>query len=310
MKTGIRWGQSGLVARYMPFILILVLGLIWGGLPTISKYVTEYGVPPLSYAFWVLVFSSSILTGINFIRTRKLPPRHLSFYVICGLTGTAVPSTILFYSVLMIPAGLVVLIITLTPIFTYIFSLVFKAEQYHPLKTLGLLLAFGGIVLIMMPDSVAEMKAPVAGILLAILIPTLYAVNIVYTALQRPANLHVIDLTTGMLVASVVVLLLVNLLFNRLYPIWEAPPLILGLTVYHGVVSALAFCLFFYLIHIAGALFSSQVTYCVTVFGIAYGAYVHDEVLPFLVWIAAILMFAGIGVIQKARKLTSESRSA
>ena len=294
---------------YLPIALIVILGLIWGGVPSIAKYVTTQGVSPLNYSFWIFSISSVIVGTINFIRSRRLPPRYLRFYIVCGVTGSAIPTTAMYYAVSEIPAGLMVLLISATPIFTYMIALTSKTEKYHPLKTVGVLMAFVGIVLILLPDSVAEMKAPIGGILLGLIAPVFYAINLVYTASCRPASLHTMDMAVCMLITATAIMFVATMLFEPLYPLWNAPPLIAGLTLLQGFLTSTAFCLFFYLVKMSGALYSSQVTYSVTIIGIIVGAYVHDEVLPILVWIATLLMFAGIGVIQKARNLTKESRS-
>ncbi len=215
----------------------------------------------------------------------------------------------MYFAVSEIPAGLMVLLLSATPIFTYIIALMSRTEKYHSLKTVGVLLAFVGIVLILMPDSIAEMQAPLGGVLVGLLAPVFYAINLVYTARCRPADLHVMDMATCMLIAATAIMLTATLLFEPLYPLWNAPPIVAGLTLFQGVLTATAFCLFFTLVKMSGALYSSQVTYSVTLIGIFVGAYVYDEVLPMLVWIATVLMFIGIGVIQKARNLTKENGS-
>ncbi len=298
-----------LATGYLPVALIVVLGLIWGGVPSIAKYVNMHGVSPLSYSFWIFFISSFILGAINFIRSRRPPPRHLVFYIVCGLTGSAIPTTAMYFAVSEIPAGLMVLLLSATPIFTYIIALMSRTEKYHSLKTVGVLLAFVGIVLILMPDSIAEMQAPLGGVLVGLIAPVFYAINLVYTARCRPADLHVMDMATCMLIAATAIMLFATLSFEPLYPLWNAPPIVAGLTLFQGVLTATAFCLFFTLVKMSGALYSSQVTYSVTLIGIFVGAYVYDEVLPVLVWIATVLMFIGIGVIQKARNLTKENGS-
>ncbi len=299
--------QNATTLRVVPIFILMVLGFLWGGVPSISKYVIAEGVHPLSYSFWVLLIAASVLVTINFILGRSLPPRHLGFYAICGLSGSALPTTVMYYSVIWIPAGLMALLITVSPILTYLIGMMVKIEKFHPLKTLGLLLAFIGILLILMPESVEQMAAPVWAILLGLLTPTLYAINIVYTARRRPANLHTLDLSLGMLIASAIALFIATNSFASMYPIWDAKPLIALLILYHGTLTAIAFCLFYYLIKTAGALFSSQVAYTATIFGILIGAYAHNEVLPLLVWVAALAMFVGIWFIQKARQLTTEN---
>ena len=298
--------QRPWIKRLLPVSMLIFLGMLWGGVPSISKYVIQHGVNPLSYSFWVLVTATSVLLIINVALGRGLPPRHLTFYVICGLTGNAIPTTIMYFAVSQIPAGLMALLLTVAPVFTYVFGMGLNAEKHHPLKTIGLLFALFGIVLIVLPDSVAEMKAPVWAIFLALATPALYASNIVYTFLKRPSNLHVLDLSFGMLLVSTVTLFIFATSFSSINPIWQLDPILTTLILYHGALTAIAFCLFYILVKMSGALFSSQVTYPVTIFGILFGAYIHSEVLPLWVWVATAVMFTGIALVQKARRLTHE----
>ena len=110
-----------------------------------------------------------------------------------------------------------------------------------------------------------------------------------------------------MLIAAAIVLFLVTILTGPLYPLWNVESDIALLILLHGTITGTAFCFFYSLVKYAGALFSSQVTYTVTIFGIIIGTYAHDEVLPILVWVAAALMFAGVGFIQRARLLGNET---
>ena len=301
--------QHPWIVRIVPVCILLLLGLLWGGVPSIAKYVIATGVHPLSYSFWILSIAASVLIIINFVSGRKLPPRrHIFFYVVCGVSGSALPTTIMYYAVSWIPAGLMAILIAVAPIFTYLSGMVVKVEKYHPLKTLGILLAFIGMLLILMPESVAQMKAPVWAILLGLLTPAFYAVNIVYAALRRPHSLHTLELSVAMIIAAATTMLFVNIFFAPFFELWNAEPLIALLILYHGVLTAIAFSLFYYLIKISGALFSSQVSYSATIFGILIGAYAHGEVLPLFVWLATVAMFAAIWFIQKARQLTEESQ--
>ncbi len=299
------WPKSS--TRLLPLGILILLGIMWGGVPSIAKYITQQDVSPISYSFWVVSIASSVLILFNFLRGSRLPPRHFRFYLICGLTGTALPTTIMYYSLLWIPASLMVLLLTATPVLTYVIAVVYKAEKYHPLKTLGLLFALIGVMLILMPDSITKMKSPVSGVLLGLVTPLFYAINIVYTARRRPKNLHVFDLSVGMLIAAAISLFVVTIAVEPLYPLWNAEPHIALLMLLQGTITATAFCLFYTLVKYAGALFSSQVTYTVTIIGVGIGAVVHNEVLPLLVWVAAVLMFAGVGFIQRARFLTNEN---
>ncbi len=298
--------SSKAITQILPFAILLVLSTLWGGVPSIAKYIGQSGITPLSYSTWVLSIAACSILAINFARVRRLPPRHIVFYIICGLSGTALPTTMMYFSLQAVPASLMSILIASAPIFTFILALAARAEAYHHLKTLGLALGFGGMALILLPKSATDLQTPVGWILLGALTPFLYAVNTVYTTLFRPANLHVIDLATGMISSAAIAMLLVTISAEPLYPLWEAEPLILGLTLYHGILTAVALTLFYTLLKIAGPVFTIQVAYPITIMGIAFGYLIHAEVLPAMVWLATVLMLAGVGLIGKARLLLAE----
>ena len=302
------WAQSKLARRFLPVTVLIILGMMWGGVPSIAKYVTQNGVSPLSYTFWILSIGGSILIIINFLRGGRLALRHLKFYFLCGLTGSAIPTTFMYYSIMKIPAGLMALIFAITPIFTYLIAIVYKVEKIHTLKTLGVILGCTGIALILTPNAMSNMSAPIFSLMLGISTPLFYAINIVYTTKNRPPGIDSISLSCGMLITAAVAMLVVVLAVEPLYPLWDSEVLISVLILYHGTLTATAFCMFYALMKYAGALFTSQVAYSVTLFGIAIGAHVYDEVLPLLVWVATGLIFAAVGFIQKARQLESESQ--
>ncbi len=313
MTIGICWRnelnqfRSPVFHRLLPFAILLALGTLWGGVPSISKYVIQRGVPPLSYSFWILAIATCVIFIINMIRVGRLPPRHLGFYIICGLSGSAIPTTCMYFSVTVIPASLMAIMISIAPMFTFIFALTTRVETYHHFKSIGFVLGISAMVLILSPQSVSQINSPIGWIIFGFLTPVMYAVNTVYTSKYRPPDLHVLDLSVGMLVTGALTLALVATAVESIYPIWSADALIIGLMVYHGALTATAFCLFYTLLKIAGPLFTSQVTYFVTVGGIIFGFFVHDEILPLIVWIATIIMLTGTAFIQKARELTLEN---
>ena len=285
----------------------MILGMLWGCVPTISKYVTQQGVSPLSYSFWVLAIAAFILLVIGLIGNRLPPRQHIAFYFICGLTGTSIPTTVMYFALAKIPASLMVILLTVSPVFTFLFSSIFKLEKYHLLKIVGLLSAFGGLMMILMPNSISEMNAPLWAILLGVCTPMFYAINIVYTVKYRPEFLKNTDISTGMLLTAALFMLAVVSLFDSIYPLWDAEPNVTALIITHGIITAVGFYLFYILLKLAGPLFTSQVTFTVTLFGIAIGSYVFNETLPLLVWLAAALMLLGIGLVYRARRLTGEA---
>ena len=282
--------------------MLLLLGLLWGGVPNISKYVLLTGVPPFNYSFWVLVVACLSGLLINLVRGARFPKGKIVFYTTCGLSGTAVPAAAMYFSLVHIPAGLMVLIIATTPIMVYVIGSVWRIEVRHPLKTIGTLLGFVGTALILASHTTGGFKAPVLWVILAFVTPMCYAINTVYIARYRPQSVDIYQITTGMLIASVVFVFFVALAVEPIYPIWNAELQTIMMMIYHGILMSVAFSIFYALIHRSGPLYASLASYFVTLFGIAIGAVMHNEILPILVWVAALLILTGLACIQLARK--------
>ncbi len=282
-----------------------MLGVLWGGSINGAKYVALQGVSPFNYTFWVMTVASAILVSINLFRGIHPPIRHIGFYFLCSLFGLTLPQMFMFTAVKSIPAGVMTLFIALTPITTYIFAMLLRSEQPHRLKTLGVLLGFGGTCLIVIPNAFSGSEIPIAGMLIGLLAPSTYAIFIAGSGRYRPAELEMVQLSTGMAVASAATLLLVIFTVDSFYPLWSSFDLVGLLIIYHGAVTAIAYTTLFALVKYSGPLYASQSTYFVTVSGIAIGAYVYKEVLPLSIWVAAALIVAGIGLIQKARNISN-----
>ena len=290
--------------KLLPYLALIFLGVIWGGVMSVMKFINLSGFPTFNYVFWVLLTSTTIAVAMNFANTGKLPSGHLRFYLICGLTCFAVPQAMMYLVLEHIPAGLLSLLLATTPIITFGISLSMRVETYHNLKVIGVIMGFSGAALIIVPNAFEEFIAPV-GITLAAMIPAaFYAFYTSYFARHRPPKMNMLESSAGMLIAATAMVFAVLMATESFVPLWEASGIQIVLVLYHGCVTALAITTFNKVVKHSGALFASMATYSVTFFGIIFGALFHDEVLSSLVWIAAALILGGLGFIQRGKYLS------
>ncbi len=76
--------------------------------------------------------------------------RFLTFGFICAITAYLIPE---YFSLLVlkhISAGLLSIVLTTAPIFTYSFALLFKEDKYNSRKALGLVLGFGAVLILLL----------------------------------------------------------------------------------------------------------------------------------------------------------------
>ena len=293
----------GLVAA-VPFLLLLVLGTIRGGAVNLSKWIMSMGADVVNYALWQSLLAGSLLLALGVARGTTRPERllaHWRFFAIVGLTGLALPNLLLFEALAHIPAGLGAVIIGLIPLTVYALSLLAGLERAGRLRLLGLLMGLAGVGLIVGPggDSVRGGADPV-WVLAALAATLLYAVAAVISQRNRPEGLDAAGNAAGMVLAAALMLLPVTLIRGSfdvpfLPPGTPADPFIL----FHGLVAATAFPLFFLLVALRGALFYSQTTYVIAISGILWGMVLFGERPTPLFWGACGLVLGGLVLINR-----------
>lgn len=281
----------------IPVAVLLMLGVIWGSITNIARYVGQTtALPPLSYAFWTLLIGGCLLFVINLIRRSTLPvsPRHLGFYLIAGALGSAVPTTNLFMVLQHISAGQMSIALATVPLFTYALALLLRVEPLDRRRLFGVVLGFVGALVILMaqpPDSSGNARI---WFLMAFLTPLFYALGNHFTARFRPATGDSLSMANGMVLAAALILLGIASVGDGIFPVWRESGALVTLVLIHGLLSGVAFTLFFVLIKIAGPVYFSQVAYLVTVFGIAIGMIVFGERHGSALWLAVAIIFVGV----------------
>jgi len=226
-----------------------------------------------------------------------LSPYHLAYYAFCGTVGISLPNYINLQALAYLPAGIASVLVNLAPLFTYTLSTAFKIESFRPLRFIGVLLGFAGILLIVIPDASLPGPNLVGWVFIAIATPLCYSVNNVFIAKFRPAETHAMALSTGqMLVAGG---MLTPIVFSQdlFLPIWPPFDAVDAAMMGQIVISAVNFTLVYEVIRRAGPVFFSQVAYVVTLTGIAWAALIFGESLSVWVWGSVAAVFVGVYLV-------------
>ena len=104
-----------------------------------------------------------------------------------------------------------------------------------------------------------------------------------------------------MMCASALLLLIATLVSGQWFVLWSEPSVIDGLISLHGVISAVAFTLFFVLVRIAGPVYFSQVAYLVTFFGIGTAMVIFGERYSLWLWAALLVTVYGVWLVNSAQ---------
>ena len=75
--------------RFLPWIILLFLGTVWGLSFSLARIATLAGGTPFGITFWQCVICALMLLAFTYARGRPLPVsrRHLKIYVNVALLG-------------------------------------------------------------------------------------------------------------------------------------------------------------------------------------------------------------------------------
>ena len=244
--------------------------------------------------FWYALGAGLILLIPAIIR-RELPQLtvpHLRLYFISATLGFAFPFALLAFVATKLPSGVTVLLITLTPLFTYSLAVIARLERFQPICAAGLLAGIAGVLLIVIPGDSLPAPSMAVWFLIALLIPFGFGALNVIVERFRPPEASSLGLAIGNLFAGALLLLPFLPATGQLY-LFPGPDLNGDFALVAAVViNAIMWPMFYIIVRRAGASLFSIMTIIGVVGGIGWGILFFDETHSAYVWGAAGLMLA------------------
>lgn len=288
----------------LPIALLFLIGALWGLFFALIKTGVTGGVTPINYVFWFTLGSGVCLYVVACLRGRR--PRyaraHLGYYCRLGLVRFTVANIFLYTAQGKLPVGLMAVIMTFVPIFTYAISVAIRIETLVRARAAGIALGFAGVLLIVIPRTSLPDPALAPWVLFAFGAPLLHATAYVLLSEKtRPRDVDSLTLSSGTLLAAAVLTLPIALAFGEFQ--WLAPPFSIGelALIAHFVLAAINFYAIFELIRIAGPTYMTQANFLSVGFGVAFGLVIFGERHSPLVWAAIVLILAGVALVNTRR---------
>ena len=278
----------------LSLVLILIAGINFSLLIPVNKIAGDAGFPNFAYVFWYALGAGLILLIPAIIR-RELPQLtvpHLRLYFVSATLGFAFPFALLAFVATKLPSGVTVLLITLTPLFTYSLAVIARLERFQPICAAGLLAGIAGVLLIVIPGDSLPAPSMAVWFLIALLIPFGFGALNVIVERFRPPEASSLGLAIGNLFAGALLLLPFLPATGQLY-LFPGPDLDGDLALVAAVViNAIMWPMFYIIVRRAGASLFSIMTIIGVVGGIGWGVLFFDETHSAYVWGAAGLMLA------------------
>ena len=281
--------------KYLPHVLVLLLGIVWGLSISLIKIASEANIPFL--LIMLVVSGCALVLQWSIAWWQKSLPRwnreSLIFYMVCSVTSILVPHLVELWVAKHITAAMLSLVITTTPIFTLVFAYFGQGAQPNGRSLFGIALGCAAVLILIVPGIFTGQAGAVIELnlylLAALLVPAFYGGYHNYVDQHWPKTMTPIQAGSGEMAIGLIIIM--SLLAGQLLwqgdVAWQAIAAVKqdqwGLIFAMGILSTSGAILYFTVQYLAGAVFTSQSNYVTTVAGVLWGVVIFAESLN--VWI-------------------------
>lgn len=289
---------------FYTFCLVL-MGAGWGSTQPMSKIAVSSGYGQFGLVFWQMVIGAVLMGGICTVRGSALIVSRpaIRLYVTLALIGTIIPNSLSYQAAVHLPAGIMSLLISMIPMFAFVIALVIGNDTFAWRRFVGLLFGLAGVLMIIAPSVDLGQNVPIFWAGVYLLTALFYALEGNYIAKWGTEGLGPFQVMFG---ASLVgaILMLPVVMFSGQYipPVWPLPAQQLAL-LGSSVIHAFVYATYVWLAVRAGAVFTAQVSYLVTGFGLIWAWIMLGEGYASSIWLALGTIFVGMYLVQPRPKL-------
>lgn len=285
--------------RFFLLFCLTLMGAGWGLTLPLAKIAVSEGYRNIGLIFWQLLIGAIVMGTIQIIRGRRLQvgAPQLRVFVVIALIGTLLPNSASYEAARHLPAGLIAILLSLVPLIAFPLALALGNEKFALIRLMGLGFGLFGVLLIVGPDASLPERAMIAFIPLALIAPTLYALESNVVAKWGTAGLDGIDVLFGASIFGALLTLPLSIATGTFIdprPPWGAPD---GALVLSSVVHVFVYATYVWMVGRAGPLFTVQVSYLVTGFGVLWSMILLGENYSLWVWAAMVLILSGVFLV-------------
>lgn len=289
--------------RPLHYVLLLVMGVLWGLALSLAKIGVTAGGHPVGMALWQVCTSSILMLGILFIRSRRLvfTLSLARFGLVCGSFGVALPAIALFWSARYLPAGVLAIAFASMPLFTYLIAVLLGIEPSQRRRLLGVVVGLVAMGLLVLPESALPSPGLTPWVLLALGASVCMSIENSYAGGYRPPAVGSLELSFIRQATAAIILLPIALISGTTLPVTETWGTAQYAATGNGLLSGIAYTILLYVINTAGPVFASQAAYLITLAGVAWGMVLFGETHSIYIWSALVLTLIGIALVRPQR---------
>ncbi|PSP50522.1 EamA family transporter [Halobacteriales archaeon QH_7_69_31] len=288
------------MSRWYATALFVTLATMWGlSFPAISVGL-EY-IPPLLFAAFRYDTAAVLLLGYAISTTDNWRPvgRNNQQAVLAGGLFLVAGNGLLFIGQQTVPSGVAAILQAMVPIATALWAMALLGERLSGVGSVGVALGFLGVALVVQPNPDSLLAGDTAGRL--IILGQVASVSLGSVLVDRAQpSMERVPMTGWAMLVGGLVLHLLSLAAGEPVPASVAEPAAVGAVAYLGVFStALAFIIYFTILHDRGAFEASLVAYLVPVVATVVGVAVLGETVSVLSLVGFVVVFLGFALLKR-----------
>ncbi|MFL4472030.1 DMT family transporter [Tateyamaria armeniaca] len=291
---------------------LIVLGATWGMTMPLTKIAVSTGYKHFGLLFWQLAIGVIVMSTIAALRGTRLPlgGPQLRIYLLIALIGSVLPNTASYQAAAHLPSGILSILLSMIPIWAFPIALLLALDRFEWRRFAGLVAGLCAVLLIVLPGAEMSGAISVFWVMIGLISGLFYAFEGNFVAKWGTAGLDPIQVLWGASIVGSIIALPLALGSGQWIdprPPYAAPDLALLIS---SVLHVLTYTGYVWLVGRAGPVFTVQISYLVTLFGLLWAKLILNEAYPPVIWGALALMLLGMYLVQPRGKAALDDTSA
>lgn len=288
-------------SKFSKILTLIYICFVWGTTWVAIKYTLE-GIPPFLGAMARFAIALICLGGYMMIKKIPLKPPKGSFkyLFITAILLYLIDYGLIYWGEQYLYAGATAIFFATFPLFTGVVSnFLFKHEEFQLGKYAGLILGFGGIIIIFYDQLLlTNFSGLVVWASLGIIVSAMAAAVSLVMVKKYLSHVETVSLTFHQMIWGVLSLGVIGVLRGEAaYLEWNIRAI--AAVVYLGTFcTAIAFVLYYTLLKKMSAITLSSIIYVTPLVAIVAGWLLLDEIITLRIIVGTIIIFCGIAISQ------------
>lgn len=279
------------------WLVFVALGFAWGSSYLFIKIGVET-LSPFTLVAGRLAIGAGVLALVMRLTSQQMPRSRAAYghLLVVALLGVVIPFSLITWGEQTVDSALAAILNGTVPLFAIVLAALVLADEPITLnRVAGLLLGFGGVVILMSPNLRSGLQGSLPGQLALVGAAVSYGAAGVYARRTvrgvAPLTSAFLEIGFAFVITLVLAFAIESPLTTRIEPSSVLAVVWLGL-----VGSGLAFMAFFWLLNRWGATRTAMVAYLIPVVGILLGVLVRHETVTVLTLAGTVMVIGGVAL--------------